>query len=287
MGSWEDFTKVLYGIYGQKDSKASAKEEFTSLWANKSLAARDFIKYSEQFKTLASIVEYKDDVLIDKLREVIPSALATAVGIIESVSTMPTKWDEYLDKLLVLYKNTNRTNTGARIFGKDKDSSTGNDKSAKEKSKEVNTMTTTKATKFCQICSGLGKKGASKTHNTADCYSKPENANKRPQTQASSSGSGTSASHSASADNNKGKGKPQQRKSFKARLLEVLDSLNDDEDSGDDDGNSSTNEVKTRTARIEGIVEEEEVESPAVKTARASKKKGSSSKTESGFPKGM
>ena len=147
-------------------------------------------------------------------------------------------------------------------------------------------MTVTKTTKFCQICSGLGKKGASKTHNTADCYSKPENANKRPQPQTSSSGSGTSASRSAGADHNKGKGKPQQRKSFKARLLEVLDSLNDDEDSGDDEGTSAT-EVKTRTARIEEIVEEEEVESPAVKTARASKKKGSSSKTESDFPKGM
>ena len=88
LGSWENFIKVLYGIYGQKDSKASAKEEFTSLWANKSLAARDFIKYSEQFKTLTSIVEYKDDVLIDKLHEVIPSSLATAVGIIESVSML-------------------------------------------------------------------------------------------------------------------------------------------------------------------------------------------------------
>ena len=231
-------------------------------------------------------MEYKDDVLIDKLREVIPSSLATSVGIIESVSTMPAKWDEYLDKLLTLYKNTNRANTGTRIFGKDKDSSTGNDKPSKEKSKEVNTTTTTKAAKFCQICSGLGKKGASKTHNTADCYSKPENANKRPQPQASSSGSGTSASRPAGADNNKGKGKPQQKKSFKARLLEVMASLDDDEDSDDDSGTSPAGDVKTRTARIEEIFEEEEVDIPVVKTTRAAKK-GSSSKTESGFPKGM
>ena len=42
--------------------------------------------------------------------------------------------------------------------------------------------------------------------------------------------------------------------------------MNDDEDSGDDEGTSPT-EVKTRTARIEEIVEEEEVVSPAVKTA--------------------
>ena len=39
LGSWNNFVKVLHGIYDQKDSKASMKEEFIAFWINKQLVA--------------------------------------------------------------------------------------------------------------------------------------------------------------------------------------------------------------------------------------------------------
>ena len=295
LGSWQDFIKVLRGIYGQKDEKAGAKEEFTALWANKSLAHRDFIKYSEQFKTLASIVEYKDDVLIDKLNEVLPEKLATAVGIAETFTTMPSKWDEYLDKLLELYKKIEKSKTGTRIFGKDKET-TSNDKSgSSSRTKEANSAGTSKPKKFCQICSGKGKAKAAQSHNTADCYDKEGNESKRPQPKASSSGTNTASRSAGATWTNTGKGKSQQgNKSYKAKLLEMLNNLPDD----DDDQTNSAGTVNVNSARIETIDEEEEVEN-LLGTASSSRKtseshgsaksdslKSTSAKI-SGFLKGM
>ena len=37
-----------------------AKDELTALWSNKKLASKDFIKFVEQYRTLACIVDYED-----------------------------------------------------------------------------------------------------------------------------------------------------------------------------------------------------------------------------------
>ena len=276
LGTWEDFAKTLRGIYGQKDALTGAKEELAALWNNKSLAHRDFIKYSEQFKTLASIVDYKDDVLIDKLKDVLSDEMKTSVGLIEVIAAMPTKWGDYLDKLLEIYKKTTKQKVGTRIFGKDKETPL-NDKPAPfhGKAKEANTTDATKATRFCQICSGKGKKGAAKTHNTNDCYDKPGNESKRPQPKASSSGT-SSASRPAGASGSQGKGSGSSQrnyKSFKARLMEALEAMSDDEDD-----NTSAPVISNNTARIEEIEEEEEVEA-LLRSVRSSSKDTESAKS--------
>jgi len=45
------------------------------LWVNKDLAKKNFIKYAEWYRTLARIVNYSDEVHIDKMKEVIPDKL--------------------------------------------------------------------------------------------------------------------------------------------------------------------------------------------------------------------
>ena len=58
LGLWNDFVAELYGIYGTKDEKEVAKKEIEALWKNRDLASKDLLKYSEQYRTLARIIDY-------------------------------------------------------------------------------------------------------------------------------------------------------------------------------------------------------------------------------------
>ena len=45
------------------------------LWVNKNLAKKNFVKYAERYRTLARIVNYSNEVHINKMKEVIPDEL--------------------------------------------------------------------------------------------------------------------------------------------------------------------------------------------------------------------
>ena len=75
VGSWGDFAQELKNIYRQRDDKKRAKKELTALWVNKDLAKKNFVKYAERYRMLARIVNYSDEVHIDKMKEVIPDEL--------------------------------------------------------------------------------------------------------------------------------------------------------------------------------------------------------------------
>jgi len=81
VGSWGDFAQELKNIYRQRDDKEGAKKELTALWVNKDLAKKNFVKYAEQYRTLVRIVNYSDEVHIDKMKEVIPNELRNALVI--------------------------------------------------------------------------------------------------------------------------------------------------------------------------------------------------------------
>ena len=75
VGSWGDFAQELKNIYRQWDNKERAKKELMVLWVNKDLAKKNFVKYAEQYRMLARIVNYSNKVHIDKMKEVIPDEL--------------------------------------------------------------------------------------------------------------------------------------------------------------------------------------------------------------------
>jgi len=75
VGSWSNFAQELKNIYGQQDDKKGAKKELMALWVNKDLARKNFVKYTEQYRTLARIVNYSNKVYIDKMKKVIPDKL--------------------------------------------------------------------------------------------------------------------------------------------------------------------------------------------------------------------
>ena len=83
VGPWGDFAQELKNIYEQRDDKEGAKKELTALWVNKDLAKKNFIKYAEQYRTLARIVNYSDEVHINKMKEVIPDKLRNVLVIYE------------------------------------------------------------------------------------------------------------------------------------------------------------------------------------------------------------
>ena len=71
VGSWSNFAQELKNIYRQRDDKKEVKKELTVLWVNKDLAKKNFVKYAEQYRILARIVNYSDEVHINKIKEVI------------------------------------------------------------------------------------------------------------------------------------------------------------------------------------------------------------------------
>jgi len=83
IGSWGNFAQELKNIYGQQDDKEGAKKELMALWVNKDLAKKNFVKYAERYRTLARIVNYSNEVHIDKMKEVIPDELRNALVIYE------------------------------------------------------------------------------------------------------------------------------------------------------------------------------------------------------------
>ena len=221
IGSWPDFVKELKDIYGQKDSKESAKEELDKLCGDKN-SAKDFIKFCERYKTLARMTDYDDTTLVDKIKKVETMELRQATISLRVTNNLPTKWEEYIDMLLQVYKALHPDKAKEAIF---KAESTGKSNDAKEtsgggKAKEANSATTS-TPKFCQICSGKGKKGRAKTHNTNDCYDKPGNESRRPQQQQSQSPA--SGSKPPGNGNTAGTGatKNSKFKAFKSRLAEL------------------------------------------------------------------
>jgi len=75
VGFWGDFAQELKNIYRQRDNKERTKKKLTVLWVNKDLAKKNFVKYTEQYRTLARIVNYSNEVHIDKMKEVISDEL--------------------------------------------------------------------------------------------------------------------------------------------------------------------------------------------------------------------
>jgi len=104
IGFWSDFAQELKNIYRQRDDKERAKKKLMALWVNKDLAKKNFVKYAKRYRTLARIVNYSDEVQIDKMKEVIPDKLQNALVIYEITNQCPKTWDNYLKLLMQAYK---------------------------------------------------------------------------------------------------------------------------------------------------------------------------------------
>jgi len=89
VSSWGNFVQELKNIYRQRDNKEGAKKELTVLWVNKDLARKNFVKYTEQYRMLARIVNYSNKVHINKIEEVILDKLQNALVIYEITNQSP------------------------------------------------------------------------------------------------------------------------------------------------------------------------------------------------------
>ena len=246
LGTWDNFVKELNSIYGQRDDKEGAKKELAQLWGNKELAKKNFVKFVEQYRTLARLVEYTDEVHIDKLRDVIPQELRNALIMYDVGGNLPTKWEEYLALLMKAYKALHPEKAQGSIFGTASTSGGATkdpnameiDEAKKKKAKEANSQE--KTGKWCKHCAAKGLTRRAKTHNTADCRDKPGNENKN--TDNSVHKPIPSSSGAPKVGN-----KP---KSFKARMMELLEGMNDD-----DDEDTPSEGVTINSATIEEVSE--------------------------------
>ena len=153
------------------------------------MASKDFIKFAEQYRTLARIVDYQDEIHIDKLGGVISQELRNALVVFEVSGKTPTGWEEYLELLLKAYKALHPEKTKSSIFGTTSNKGNGNNdpnameidvaRETKGKSPEqVNSQQP--RNRYCQICAKKGHKLKAKSHNTADCWDKPGNESRHP-----------------------------------------------------------------------------------------------------------
>ena len=275
LGSWKSFVKELSAPYGQRDSEEAAKEELTALWANQSLAKSNFLKYAEQYRTLGRMVKYEDKIHMFNLKSVIPQELRSALVVMELAGEFKDyEWEKYLDVLLKVYKNLHPEKVKGTIFGSGGIGNTSSNSSssskkdpnamdvdtlakskAKGKGHQANSSETSKA-RYCQICAGKGLKAKSRTHNTVNCYDKPGNEGKRPAPRTST------PSAVAFSGNGQGSGtRTPVKKTWKARLMEILA-----EDSDDEDGTTTpVGTININTASITGMDDPE----PAAKGATA------------------
>jgi len=66
---------------------------------------------------LARIVNYSNEVYIDKMKKVIPNELRNALVIYEITNQSPKTWDDYLKLLMQAYKTLHPDKTQGTIFG--------------------------------------------------------------------------------------------------------------------------------------------------------------------------
>ena len=232
VGPWGDFAQELKNIYEQRDDKEGAKKELTALWVNKDLAKKNFIKYAEQYRTLARIVNYSDEVHINKMKEVIPDKLRNVLVIYEITNQCPKTWDNYLKLLTQAYKALHPDKAQGIIFGPE-----ANGEKSRGK-KDLDAMEIDKIQKkegknlwYCQICAGKGFKNKAKSHNTVDYYDKPGNENKR--------------SHKTSSQKLSPLGPSKNKnQSFRAQLMKLLEAESNDPESPPEDINVNSTSIE-------------------------------------------
>ena len=167
--------------YRQRDNKEGAKKELMALWINKDLARKNFVKYAEQYRTLARIVNYSNEVHINKIKEVIPDELQNVLVIYEITNQSPKTYNDYLKLLMQAYKASYLDKVQSAIFGPE-----AIEKKSREKKDpdviEIDEIQKKKgkSLQYCQICAGKRFKNKSKMHNMVDCYDKPGNEDKHP-----------------------------------------------------------------------------------------------------------
>ena len=105
----------LFFFWGSHNK--GAKKELMALWVNKDLTKKNFIKYAEWYKMLARIVNYSNEVHIDKMKKVIPDELQNALVIYEITNQSPKTWDDYLKLLMQAYKALHPDKAQGAIFG--------------------------------------------------------------------------------------------------------------------------------------------------------------------------
>jgi len=234
VGSWGDFAQELKNIYGQQDDKERAKKELMALWVNKDLARKNFVKYAEQYRMLARIVNYSDKVHIDKMKEIIPDKLRNALVIYEITNQSPKTWDDYLKLLMQAHKALHLDKTQGTIFGPEAiGEKSGGKKNLDAMEIDEIQRKEGKNLRYCQICAGKGFKNKSKMHNTVDCYNKLDNKDKHSYK--------TSSQKSSPPGPSKNK-----NQSFRAQLMKMLEENSDNPD-------SSSEDVKINSTSIEEI----------------------------------
>jgi len=115
------------------------------------------------------------------MKEVIPDELRNVLVIYEITNQSPKTWDDYLKLLMQAYKALYSDKAQGAIFSPE----TNVEKSRGKKDPDAMEIDEIykkegKNLRYCQICSGKGFKNKAKTHNTADCYDKSSNEDKRP-----------------------------------------------------------------------------------------------------------
>jgi len=166
------------------------------------------------------------------MKEVIPDELRNALVIYEITNQSPKTWDDYLKLLMQAYKALHLDKAQGAIFGPEANGEKSGGKKDPD-AMEIDEIQKKegKNLQYYQICAGKGFKNKAKLHNTADCYDKPGNEDKRP--------------HKISSQKPSPPG-PNKNKNqlFRARLMKLLEEDSDDLESPPEDVNVNSASIE-------------------------------------------
>ena len=178
LGTWADFIGRLRSQYDHMNTERSARKELRKLSEDKHLFAKDFVKFAEKFRTLATMSGLPDDEIKKLLLEAADKDYRYHDNNRKDDPTYAAHtWLERLDNWIGVFKAINPDKSIHPILGggtgrrDDDNDDDAMDTSAAKATRAKKIAITEKKKKYCSRCKKT-------THNTVDCYFDPSNASK-------------------------------------------------------------------------------------------------------------
>ena len=115
LGTYENFVNELKQIYGLRDEKEGAKKELEALLKKQGID-KDFIGFSEKFRTLGRLSGHTNEYLIDRLKSIAPNNILLVLASRDD-DDLPDEWPRFLELMVEIYKRLNPNKMTGTIFG--------------------------------------------------------------------------------------------------------------------------------------------------------------------------
>lgn len=107
LGTWNNFKAIMETVYRCKNCKLTTWEEMDKLWEEyrKDLTKKNYIWFSEEYSTLACLIDYEESMHISKLELSLLQDLQAMTTYNCIKETLPTTVVVYLNLMVEIFKS--------------------------------------------------------------------------------------------------------------------------------------------------------------------------------------